>query len=113
MAVEVEMKKYHVCPDCGWQWWVDEMGSTSSLHRCKNGNMVCFPEPSPSTNAHVNPVMRNILNNFFRGVYNQEETINLIAKEIGYESVPKCGGSPCEERPDVQTMQSPDKNAKG
>jgi hypothetical protein len=80
-------RQYKVCPDCGYQWWIDSTCSTSSLHKCKNGNMVVYPEPSPGTNAHVNPVFRNILNNFFRGIYTQEETINLIVKEIGYDKV--------------------------
>jgi hypothetical protein len=77
-------RQYKVCPECGWQWWIDATCSTSSLHKCKNGNMVVYPEPSPGTNAHVNPVFRNILNNFFRGIYTQEETINRIKEEAGY-----------------------------
>jgi hypothetical protein len=107
------MRQYKVCPDCGWQWWIDATCSTSSLHKCKNGNMVVYPEPSPQTNAHVNPVFRTILNNFFKGIYSQEETINLIVKEIGYDKVSISGGSTYKDGTDLQTMQSPDKNGKG
>lgn len=106
-------RQYKVCPDCGYQWWIDSTCSTSSLHKCKNGNMIVYPEPSPGTNAHVNPVFRNILNNFFRGIYTQEETINLIVKEIGYDKVDKCGGSSYKDESNLQTVQRTEENGKG
>lgn len=97
MTREEDMKKYRICPDCGYQWWISETCQTPSLHQCKNGNMVIYPEPGlPSTEAHPNPVLRSILSNYFKGVYNQEETVNLILKEVGY-GVSIGGGSPCKD----------------
>lgn len=113
MTREEEMRKYRICPDCGWQWWVDATCSTASLHKCKNGNMITYPEPSPhTTKAHPNPVLRTILNNYFRGIYNQEETINLILKEVGY-GVSISGGGPCKDGAIMQTVQPAKDDAQG
>ena len=64
-------------------------------------------------NEQVNKHLRNILNSWAQGLLTQEETINRIKEEAGYDKMAISGRGSHSDRTNVQTVQPPEDDGKG
>ena len=64
-------------------------------------------------NKQVNTTLRNILNSWAQGLLTQEETINKIKEEAGYDKVAISGRGSHSDRADVQTVQPAENDGEG